>query len=63
MSDSGKYHAHSVLIGRTDDLFVPNRTSGLNHGGYSRLRRFINTVPEGENASDAITAPRKLRPA
>ena len=46
--DLGERHHHIVLVGSGNDLVVPDRAAGLDHGGDACLVGYLHAVAEGE---------------
>jgi hypothetical protein len=47
---SGKHHRYAVFVCRCNQLWVPNRTAGLDNSGNAGLCHYIETVSEGEKS-------------
>src|SRR5438094_7803580 len=48
VTPAGDDHGHAVLLGRGDDLLVPDGAAGLDHRGNAGLRSAVDAVPERE---------------
>lgn len=61
MSVSCEHHGYSELVACVDRLLVAHRAARLNYGFNARFTGYLYTVGERENASDAKTAPLRLK--
>ena len=60
---AGEHHRHAVLVGGGDDFLVAHRAAGLDHGGDAGSAAASMPSRNGKKASEAMTEPRRSRPA